>query len=303
MVPDARLLRYFLAVAEEENFTRAAERLHIAQPALSAQIRQLEERLGVRLLHRSTRVVRLTEAGRAVVERGPAVLSALEEVWESARRAGRGELGRLRLVYSPSSGYGTTPQLVEFMRTRYPDVEINARLVSTPDVVSAVHLGHADVGIARSPVPVEGVRLRTLRLERHGALVSKGHPLATAEHADVATVAEFPLLLHSRAANPVHYDEVISLFDGLETRPHIVDRSVEFDPTRHLLRDNRTVAMIGESALADLPEWLCWIPLDNDAPRLAVQLVLPVTTSPVADLFERTATAFAEQAGWLSDQA
>jgi hypothetical protein len=111
--PEARLLRYFLAVADELNFTRAAERLGIAQPALSAQIRQLEAQLGVQLLERTTRSVRLTDAGRAVHDRGPAALAALEDVWEAARRAGRGETGRLRIAYSASAGYDTAPRLVE----------------------------------------------------------------------------------------------------------------------------------------------------------------------------------------------
>src|SRR4051794_5324625 len=116
MEPEARLLRYFLAVAKELNFTRAAETLGIAQPALSAQIRQLETQLGVQLLERTTRSVRLTEAGEIVRERGPAALAALAGVWDAARRAGRGEAGRLRLAYSPSSGYETAPRLVEALR-------------------------------------------------------------------------------------------------------------------------------------------------------------------------------------------
>src|SRR4051812_16345171 len=165
MEPEARLLRYFLAVAEELNFTRAAERLKIAQPALSAQIRRLESQLGVQLLERSTRSVKLTDAGRAVQERGPAALVALADVWEAARRAGRGELGRLRIAYSPSAGYETAPALVRAMRERYPDVELTAEVLPMPDLVQAVRDGRVEVGLARTPAPADGVRLRTVRLE------------------------------------------------------------------------------------------------------------------------------------------
>src|SRR5215218_7462212 len=126
MSPEARLLRYFLAVADELNFTRAAEKLGIAQPALSAQIRRLEAQLDVRLLERTTRSVQLTDAGRIVQERGPAALAGLEQMWEAARRAGRGETGRLRVAYSPSAGYETAPRLVGALHARYPDIEIAA---------------------------------------------------------------------------------------------------------------------------------------------------------------------------------
>ncbi|MCW3063023.1 MAG: HTH-type transcriptional regulator AlsR, partial [Solirubrobacterales bacterium] len=131
MEPEARLLRYFLAVAAELNFTRAAETLGIAQPALSAQIRQLEAQLGVQLLERTTRSVALTDAGRVVQERGPAALGALAEVWDAARRAGRGEAGRLRVAYSPSAGYETAPTLVSAVRGRYPGIEVTAEVLPT----------------------------------------------------------------------------------------------------------------------------------------------------------------------------
>ena len=95
-MPDLRRLQYFLAVAEERNFTRAAARLHIAQPALSRQVRQLEQELGVELLHRTTHDFELTEAGRFLLDRGPQLLAMSEELWRSVRSFGSGELGTLR---------------------------------------------------------------------------------------------------------------------------------------------------------------------------------------------------------------
>ncbi|MER5462932.1 MULTISPECIES: LysR family transcriptional regulator [unclassified Streptomyces] len=300
MIPEARLLRYFLAVAEERNFTRAAERLHIAQPSLSAQIRRLESQLGVRLLERTTRVVRLTEAGRAVQERGPAALAALFEVWDAARRAGRGELGRIRIVYSASTGYGTVPHLVESLHRHHPDIEVSAEMLRTPDIGPAVLEGRADVGIARTPEPAGGVRVRPLRWERRGILVAAGHPLAAAAPGvHPAAIAAFPVLAHPREANPAHYDELVELFRRAGVRPRLVERPVAFDPTQRVLRDAETVALVGEASADGLSPWLRWLPLAEPHDRLLVALVLPDPAPPSAERFERVALEAAAEAGWL----
>jgi DNA-binding transcriptional LysR family regulator len=298
--PEARLLRYFLAVAEELNFTRAAERLSIAQPALSAQIRQLEAQLGVQLLERTTRSVRLTDAGRAVHDRGPAALAALEEVWEAARRAGRGEAGRLRIAYSPSTGYDTAPRLVEALADRCPDVEVAAEVLPTPEVVRAVLDGRADVGVARTPVAADGVRLRTVRLERQGVLVPADHPLADRPAVELAAAAEHPILVHPRESNPAHHDLLIDLFRRAGLEPRVVERPVAFDPTQRLIREGRAIGLVGASSVAGIADGLRWVPLADPAPRLDVQLVLRDSEpSPVADRFERVTIAFAAAAGWL----
>jgi LysR family transcriptional regulator, benzoate and cis,cis-muconate-responsive activator of ben and cat genes len=298
--PEARLLRYFLAVADELNFTRAAERLSIAQPALSAQIRQLEAQLGVQLLERTTRSVRLTDAGRAMHERGPAALSALEEVWEAARRAGRGEAGRLRIAYSPSAGYETVPRLVEALGARYPGVEVAAEVTPTAEIVRAVLDRRADIGVARTPVPADGVRLRLVRLERQGVLVPAGHGLARGPEVELSAVAEHPILVHPRAANPAHYDLLLELFRSAGLEPRLLERPVAFDPTQRVIREGHAIGLVGASSLAGIADGLRWVPLADPAPRLEVQLVLrDVEPSPAADRFERVAVAFAATAGWL----
>lgn len=303
MTPEARLLRSFLMVAEEASFTRAAERLHIAQPALSAQIRQLESQLGVRLLERTTRSVGLTEAGHAVRERGPAALAALDEVWEAARRAGRGELGHLRLAYGASTGYGTVPSLVEALRTGHPGLRIAADVLPTPAIAAAVREGRSDAGIARAPAPESGVRMLPLRSERYGVLMATAHPLAASAPGPVplAAVTRFPLVIHSREANPGHYDLLTGLFRGAGTTPDLIERTVAFDPTQRVLRDARSVALIGEGAGNGLADWLCWLPLPADVPRLVTQLVLPVRdrATPVTARFETVALLHARASGWL----
>jgi DNA-binding transcriptional LysR family regulator len=187
------------------------------------------------------------------------------------------------------------------MSERYPGVEIAAEVLPTPQVVRAVVDGRADHGVARTPTPSEGVRLRTVRLERRGVLVPAGHPLAADAEVELSAVAEYPILAHPRSANPAHHDLVVDLFrrDGLE--PRLVERPVAFDPTQRLIREGRAIGLAGASSVEGMGAGLCWVPLAEPAARLEVQLVLRdgEPSSPVADRFERVAVAVAAAAGWL----
>jgi DNA-binding transcriptional LysR family regulator len=304
MEPEARLLRYFLAVAAELNFTRAAETLGIAQPALSAQIRQLEAQLDARLLERTTRSVRLTDAGRVLQERGPAALAALGDVWDAARRAGRGETGRLRVAYSPSAGYETAPTLVSAVRERYPGIDITTEVLPTPDIVGAVRDGRIDVGVARMPHDADGVRLRTVRLEPLGALVPADHPLAARHDVDLAAIAENPILMHPRSANPAQFDFVHELFGRAGLEPRFVERPIAFDPTQSMIREGHAIGLVGASSLAGLAVDLRWVPLADSGTRLVMELVVREgELPPVVDRFERAAVATAAAAGWLDAPA
>src|SRR5262245_19948828 len=133
---ELRHLRYFIAMAEELNFSRAAQRMHMAQPPLSAAIRQLERDLGVELFFRTTREVTLTDAGRAFLAGAQRTLAEAERAAEDAKRAAAGELGHLRIAYSWSTRFETLPTLGRAFRTSHPDVEVlgqemwNARMPS-----------------------------------------------------------------------------------------------------------------------------------------------------------------------------
>jgi LysR family transcriptional regulator, benzoate and cis,cis-muconate-responsive activator of ben and cat genes len=303
VTPEARLLRYFLAVAEELNFTRAAETLRIAQPALSAQIRQLESQLGVQLLERTTRTVQLTEAGRALCARGPAALAALEQAFEAARQVGRGVSGRLHIAYSTSAGYETAPRLVQALRDQYPDIEVAAEVLPTPAITQAVLDHRVDVGLARTPVHAEGIRLRTVRVERQGVLVRTDHPLARRHEVSLAEVAEFPLILHARAANPGHYDLVIEMFRTIGTEPKIFRQPISFDPGQRAILEGRAIGLVGASSELSLVENLCWVPLADPAPRLDIALVIAQgRPQPLVQNFEEVAIRSATKAGWLPNR-
>lgn len=299
MDPDARLLRYFLAVAEELNFTRAAQRLHIAQPSLSAQIRQLEAQLGVQLLHRSTRSVSLTEAGRALQEHGPRAVTGLEQAWQAARDAGHGMIGTLRLAYPLSAGHDTVPQLVESMHHAHPGITVSTEVLPTPQVLAAVRDGRADAGVARTPAPLDGVRLRPLRQDPEGILVAADHPLAGSQAVELSTVANYPVVLHPRSDNPAHYDFIRGLFASRNLHPCFVERDIAFDLSQRAITDGTAVALVGHSAAIRLPADVHWVPLAEPI-LVTVALVLPAgDRAPITNHFTQVALTHAATYGWL----
>ncbi len=150
-VIEVRHLRYFIAVAEEMHFGRAAERLHMAQSPLSHQIRQLEHRLGVLLLERDHHVIGVTDAGATFLDEARAVLAALDRAVERTRRAGLGEVGRISVGYVAEMTAEVLPQSLRAHRQRFPDVAIDLCQGTTGDLLQALRDTQVDVGFVRSP--------------------------------------------------------------------------------------------------------------------------------------------------------
>lgn len=302
-MPDLRRLQYFLAVAEERNFTRAAERLHIAQPALSRQVRLLEQELGVELLHRTTHEFELTEAGRFLLDRGPALLATSEELWRSVRGFGTGELGTLIVAYGTSASYGTAPQLLAALADRLPGIVLTTEVKPTPQILAGVTGGSIDAGLIRCPPNSDELETRAIRLERQGVLVRHDHPLAAREVIEVADIAGEDLLLHPREANPGHYDAVIDLCRRRGLEPRVQLRTVSFDLAQTPIAIGTAVAIVGESTKSGLSPELRWIPLSPSA-DFAVELVVRRNgRSPALDRLVDSATEAAGDLGWLSPPA
>ena len=179
---ELRHLRYFVAVAEERHFGRAAERLHIAQPPLSQQIRRLETELGEPLLYRTTRRVELSPAGEVLLERARAILAAVDSAVDDARRAARGEYGRLAIGFTGSSTYAMLPSLAAAMREEHPGVvlDLHGELL-TPAQVARLIAGTLDLGLLRPPVRERGLSTEVLHSEPLLAVLPETHPLANAE--------------------------------------------------------------------------------------------------------------------------
>ena len=154
---EVRHLRYFVAVAEELHFGRAAERLHMAQSPLSHQIRQLERRLGVVLLERHHHVVGVTDAGRTFLEDARSILEDLDRAVERTRRAGLGEVGRIGVGYVPDMAGMVLARSLQAHRQRFPELTINLWQGMTGDLLEAIRDRRLDVGFVRSPGPLENL--------------------------------------------------------------------------------------------------------------------------------------------------
>ena len=296
---DLRRLQYFVAVAQERNFTRAAERLHVAQPALSRQVRLLEQELGVELLHRTTHEFALTEAGEFLLKRGPALLTAADELWRSTRTYGSGERGELRVAYGASASYETAPQLLRALTERHPGIAITTEVKSVSEITAGVAEGSIDLGVVRCPQPVPGLVNRTIRREPQGLLLRCDHRLASRPAVKLSDLADETLALHARDANPGHYDAVLALCREQGFEPPILVRTLTFDLAYSPILRGEAVSIVGESSRTGLPDGLCWLPVVPTATVEVGVVARRHNRSPVADRMLEEAVGIAAELGWL----
>jgi len=175
---DFRPLRYFVAVAEELHFTRAAERLYIAQPALSEQIRRLEGELGVELLRRTTRKVELTAAGEQFLLRARRILEEADEALEEAARAARGETGRIRVSTGATAGLAQVPRVLREFREARPLVHVDLRQSDWEDLSGGLRDGKVDAAFVWLPFDHDGLSFEVVHEEPRVVALEAGHPLA-----------------------------------------------------------------------------------------------------------------------------
>jgi DNA-binding transcriptional LysR family regulator len=194
---ELRHLRYFLAVAEELHFNRAAQRLHMQQPPLSHQIRQLEKELGVELFRRTTRSVALTEAGRALLHQTRSILALVEESPEVALRASQGMTGRLAVGFTGSTTYALLPVVAGAFRRNFPDavLQVEGEMLS-PAQVESLLSGRLDVCFGWMRPAEPELETRVLRRERLAVVLPENHRLAGRESVRLADLAEDPFVTY-----------------------------------------------------------------------------------------------------------
>jgi DNA-binding transcriptional LysR family regulator len=209
---ELRHLRYFVAVAEELSFTRAAARLHIAIPPLSIQVRNLESEIGTKLVLREGRGLRLTDAGRAFLEQARKTLAAASQCAPLAHQAAKGEFGQLSIGYNAPAEFRVFPKIVPAFRKKWPAVHLVFHRLETSQIVERLRRQELDLGFVCLPIPADEFDMREVEEHPLIALVPKAHRLARAPSVSIQDLSQEPLILFPRALDPESYAQIEQLF-------------------------------------------------------------------------------------------
>lgn len=240
-------MRYFVAVAEELHFGRAAERLNLAQQPLSAAIRRLEEGLGVPLFERTSRRVALTDAGRVYLAEVRVILQRTAEAAEAAQRAARGELGQLSVGYTAGTLHNVLPPTVRRFRERYPGVDLKLHESTPPEIQAALTRGDVQVGLLCSPVSHPALAAEVVLRQPLMLALPSGHALTGWPSVPLGAAADEPFVLYQRALSPGVYDAIMGLCRAAGFVPRIAQEVATEGAVVGLIAAGMGVALVSSS--------------------------------------------------------
>jgi len=246
---DLRQLRYFLALSEELNFTRAAARCNVSQPPLSRAIAQLEEELGAVLFVRDTHHVALTAAGRVLAEDAKRLLAAAEEAGDKARRTARGQRGTLKLGFGGSTVYSLWPRLIQGFREAAPDVRLIFSSMPVLEQIEALRDGQVDLGLIRLPIMDEMLMTETVYHERLAVALPPGHPLCSAsEPVRIGQLASDRFVTYEPRRGFSYYADLHALCKLAGFEPNIAHEASSTEAVVGIVACDEGVAIVPSSA-------------------------------------------------------
>jgi DNA-binding transcriptional LysR family regulator len=242
-------LTSFIAVADRLSFIRAAEHLHLSQPALSGQIQKLEEELGVQLLFRDRRSVSLTDAGAVFLDEARATLARAQRAASRTRRAALGQLGHLRIGFVSSAALELVPGIVVEFRKKFPGVTLDLLNLRTSSQIKRLTTDTLDIGFVR--LPLSDDRLKTAIIDREPFVVvlPKEHRLARVRHIRVAQLEQEPFVAYGRRWAPGFFDSVIQICLDAGFRPQIVQETGEMYTAIALVAAGAGIAILPQSVV------------------------------------------------------
>ncbi len=244
---ELRHLRYFLTLAEELHFGRAAERLHIAQPPLSQQIRQLETELGFELFHRTKRKVELSEAGEVFLVEVQQIFRQLEQAIFLGRQISRGEIGQLVVGFVSSAAYNILPDILQNSRNSIPNINLELHELTTDEQLHWLNLGRIDVGFVRPPVDENTYESKIVFQESLIVALPENHPLANQDKVSLSSLMNEPFILFPRFLAPGLYDLIISFCQQAGFSPKVAQEAIQMQTIVSLVAADIGVAIVPES--------------------------------------------------------
>lgn len=264
---ELRHLIYFIAVAEEMHFGRAAKRLNISQPPLSQQIRRLEEEIGVRLFDRTRRSVEITPAGRVFLDEARRIVALSEEAVRRTVRAEKGEIGRLAIGFIGSANYSVLPHVIREFRKRFQNVELSLAEMNTSHQLEALHGGRIQVGFLRPPRGIEGEGLAVEPVFREPlmAAVPRNHPLKGETSVTWRMLAKESYIMIPRQRGPGFFDHMIALCQREGFSPNIVLEASQFHTVIGLVAAGIGIAVVPASMKRSRMEGVVFKPISGGA--------------------------------------
>jgi DNA-binding transcriptional LysR family regulator len=285
---ELRHLRYFIAVAEELNFTRAAEKLHIAQPPLSQQIQQLEAQLGFQLFHRTKRTVTLTEAGQVFFEEAQKIMLQLDRAIQLGQQTSRGELGQLTIGFVSSASHNVVPAILQAFRTLHPEVKLELREMTTNQQLQHLQAGQIDIGFLRPPV-TDGINCEIVFQEPLIIALPQSHRMALSDRVELRSLSQEPFILFPRSLAPGLYDSIISFCSTAGFSPIAAQEALQMQTIVSLVAAEMGVAIVPESMQNFQRSGVVYKPLQESSPIVSIALIWRYNPTPAVQRFLQTA--------------
>ncbi|MBE9192331.1 LysR family transcriptional regulator [Gloeocapsopsis crepidinum LEGE 06123] len=286
---ELRHLRYFITVAEELNFSRAAERLHIAQPPLSQQIRDLEIELGVKLFERTKRRVELTTPGKVFLEKSRLALQQVEQAVIAVQKASRGEIGRLVIGFNSSATYSILPKILRVFREQCPDVELDLQELTTRQQCDRLHHNQIDVGILYLPIESETLSTMTILQESLILALAATHPLAALPEVSIKALTQEPFIMPPHHLGGGLYNQILRFFQQTNFIPNVLQEATQLQTTISLVAGSIGIALVPASLQNLQRSGVVYKTLQEPTPEIEIALAWrKQDSSPVLQNFINT---------------